>query len=168
MLPGKQDESLKAGYLVLSIYMKSCGLNGRSLIELPVVPSSFSSEVRGRVATISFFSLLFLEGIAAIFVLFSLSQEWSNQFSVCFSNQVNASSLWCHQPPAWGSCLSKVLKTLGHRCSAVLRSLGRIPVCWVVLNCAPCRSYTVKTLWNLGALRTILPMFKIFSVGCLR
>lgn len=75
MLPGKQGESLKAGYLVLSIYMKSCWLNGTSLIELLVVPPSFSGEVRGRAATISFFSLLFLEGIAAIFVLFSQSRE---------------------------------------------------------------------------------------------
>ena len=55
MLPGKQDESLKAGCLILSIYMKSCWLHGRSLIELHVVSSSFSDEVRGRAAAISFF-----------------------------------------------------------------------------------------------------------------
>lgn len=124
MLPGKQDEPLKAGCLILSIYMESCWLHGRSLTELHVVSSSFSDEVRGRAAAISFFSLLFLEGIAAIFVLFSQSEECSSQFLVWFSNQENASIFWCLEPPAWGSWLSEVLETLGHRCAAVLRSPG--------------------------------------------
>lgn len=165
MLPGKQDESLKAGCLILSIYMKSCWLHGRSLVELHVVSSTFSNEVRGRAAAISFFSLLFLEGIAAIFVLFSQSKECSSQFLVWFSNQVNASICQCLEPPVWSSWLSEVLKTLRHGCSAVLTSSGS-----PLLLSPPCRNYTVNTLWNLGALRTVFlfPVFKIFSLGCLR
>lgn len=92
MLPGKQDGSLKAGYLMLSICMQSCWLHGRLLMELHVV-SSASDEMRGRAAAISFLSLLFLEGIAAIFVLFSQSKEYSSQFSAWSSNQVRASNI---------------------------------------------------------------------------
>lgn len=40
-------------------------------IELCVGSSPFSNEVMRRAASISFFSLLLLEGIAAVFVLFS-------------------------------------------------------------------------------------------------
>jgi len=55
----KQDNSLKAGCLIVSIYMKSCWLRGTSLVELHVVSSSFPDEVRGRAAAISFFSVIF-------------------------------------------------------------------------------------------------------------
>lgn len=75
MLLGEQDSSLEAGCLILSFYTKSCWCHGTSLPELHVVSSSFPDEVRGRVAVISFFSLLFLEGIAAVFVLLSQSKE---------------------------------------------------------------------------------------------
>lgn len=160
MLPGKQDESLKAGCVMLSIYMKSCWLYSRSLIELRV---GSSDGVGRRAAAISFFSLLFLEGIAAIFVLFSQSEEHSSQFLVGFSNQVNVPIFWNLEPPVWGSWLSEVLKTLGH--IPVLRSPGSS---WL-LSPALCTN-TVITLWNLGGLEAIFLflVFKIFSVGCLR
>lgn len=67
----QENESVSAGYLILCIYVKRCWLRGRSLIELRVGSSAFPDEVRGRAAPISFFSPLFLEGIAAIFVRFS-------------------------------------------------------------------------------------------------
>lgn len=84
MLPGKRDRSLKAGCLMLSMYTKSCWLHGRPLIELCVVSSQFSDEVMRRAASISFFSLLLLEGVAAMFVLFSQSKNAEARFSSDF------------------------------------------------------------------------------------
>lgn len=113
----QENESLNAGYLILCIYMKRCWLHGRSLIELRVGSSAFPDEVKGRVAPISFFSPLFWEGIAAIFVLFS---QCKNKLHASFQSDSLIKRMVVFvilEPPTWDSGLSGVLKALGHRCS---------------------------------------------------